>query len=158
MDRLNVLRAVGVIASVIAVLAAVGCTSATPFSTEPVNPGTPPELLFGSTVSSEPIVPITGVVGVAANCVVLRLDDGSFVLPYWPTHFDWSADGSIATIYGEIEIGQRLTNTSGNILAWEDYRAAWPGGSDLDATHERCASIDARVAPLSTVEGIAGPE
>jgi len=155
---MNVLRTVVGIACASAVLAAAGCTPAIPFSTEPVDPGAPPALLFGSTVSSEPVVPITGVVGVAANCVVLRLDDGSIVLPYWPKHFDWSSKGTIATIYGEIEIGQRLTNTSGNILDWEDYRAAWPAGGELDGAHEPCASVGARVAPLSSVEEIAGPE
>lgn len=155
---MNVLRTVAGIACASAVLAAAGCTPAIPFSTEPVDPGAPPVLLFGSTVSSQPVVPITGVVGVAENCVVLRLDDGSFVLPYWPKHFGWSSKGTIATIYGEIEIGQRLTKTSGNILDWEDYRAAWPAGSELDAAHARCASVGARVAPLGSVEEIAGPE
>jgi hypothetical protein len=125
---------------------------------EPVDTGAPPTLQFGSPVPGEPIVPITGVVGVVENCVVVRLDDGSFVLPHWPQHFKWSSRGTIATIYGEIEIGQRLTKTSGNILDWKDYRAAWPARGELDAAHERCASVGARVAPLSSVEEIAGPE
>jgi hypothetical protein len=155
---LRFLRTVSGIACASAVLAAAGCTPAIPFSTEPVDPGAPPVLLLGPTVPSEPLVPITGVVGVAENCVVLQLDDGSFVLPYWPKHFGWSSKGTIATIYGEIEIGQRLTKTSGNILNWEDYRAAWPAAGEVDRAHEPCASVGARVAPLGSVEEIAGPE
>lgn len=156
--RQAILRTIGGIVCAAAVLAVAACTPAIPFTTEPVDPGAPPLLLLGSPAPGEPLVPINGVVGVAENCVVLRLDDGSFVLPYWPQHFGWSSDGTIATIYGEVKVGQRLTSTSGNILDWEDYRAAWPAGGELDAAHKRCASVGERVAPLSSVEEIAGPE
>lgn len=158
MDRINVLRAVGGIACASAMLAAAGCAPATQLSTAPVDPEAPSALLLGPTVPNESLVPITGVVGVAENCVVLQLDDGSFVLPYWPKHFSWSSEGTIATIYGEIKIGQRLTKTSGNILNWEDYRAAWPAAGELQRAQEPCASVGARVAPLGSVEEIAGPE
>jgi len=135
-----------------------GCTAANSFSTSRIDPKAPPVLLFGPMVPGEPLVTITGVVGVVSDCVVIKLDDGSLVVPYWPSHFDWSSQGTIATIYGEVEIGQQLTATSGNLLDWDEYRAAQPAGGELDPAHEQCASAGARVAPLGTVEEIAGPE
>ncbi|MFT4135102.1 hypothetical protein [Microbacterium sp.] len=134
------------------------CTPTTAFSTAPIDAGDPPELLQGALVPGEPLVSVEGVVGVSANCVVLQLDDGSLVLPYWPAHFSWSSDGTIATHYGEVRVGQRLKSTTGNILDWDDYRAAQPTSAAADKAHERCAAVGERVAPLGTVEGIAGPE
>jgi hypothetical protein len=123
-----------------------------------MDPASPPTLLTGYPVPGEPEVSLAGVVGVASECVVLQLDDGRVVLPLWPYDFHWSPEGTIATIYGEVRIGQRLTETTGSVLAWDDYRAAIPTTSEQDAAAERCGADTMLVAPTGTVEQIAGPE
>lgn len=127
-------------------------------STEPIDPASPPALLVGQPMPGEPKVSLAGVVGVASGCVVLQLEDGRVVLPLWPYYFHWSPEGTIATIYGEVRIGQRLTETDGNLLDWDDYRAALPTTNEQDAAAERCGADTMLVAPMGTVEQIAGPE